>query len=324
MEQAQLGPDGMPDGWLTLREPTADFFDVRRREELSSASSSRRRPATHSSPRHPSWSQGGMQRHSSTPGSMPSVRDYLCGQSDDTVAQPDDDSLHPPRPVQFLPQYLIARHRRDAKRRTGSNFLATRQKRAPALEKVYTQELVPSLDLARAGLKSSPCGGGPRRPGRHHDRMRPGTHGQDTRERDRHVRTARAAHAAAAPATLTPPQFAALPAPLMEALLLRGSGQSGAVSERMDLSRAALARASSAFVLVSHSVPDTLRVEPTTPHATPQMSSESASKPSMTPRQRLAHQKSGEVLVSPSASEWSSLNVFSPPSPPCGCRPFLL
>ena len=46
MEQAQLGPDRMPDGWLTLREPTADFFDARRREELSSASSSRRRPAT--------------------------------------------------------------------------------------------------------------------------------------------------------------------------------------------------------------------------------------------------------------------------------------
>jgi hypothetical protein len=303
MEQAQLGPDRMPDGWLTLREPTADFFDARRREELSSASSSRR--------------QGGMQRHSSTAGSIPSVRDYLYGQPDDTVAQPDED-----RPVQFLPQYLIARHRRDAKRRTGSNFLPTRQKRAPALEKAYTQELVPSLDLARVGLKSAPGGGGPRRPGRHYDRIRPATHGQDTRERDRHVRTARAAHAAAPPATLTPPQFAALPAPLMEALLLRGSGQSGAVSERMDLSRAALARASSAFVLVSHSMPDTLRAEPSTPHATPQMSS--ASKPSMTPRQRLAHQKSGEVLASPSASECSALNVFSPPSAPCGCRPFLL
>lgn len=245
-----------------------------------------------------------MMRHSSAPHGVHSAQGDWQSQHEDQTEQlkasawPDDESLHRPcntdQPVQLLPKYLIARHLRDGKRRSGSKSLP--HKPTPALEKVYAPILVPSLDLTRARLKPAVGGGLQSSTRQSYDQIRAVTHRQSTRECDKNHLSE--AQAAAPP--ITPSDWAALPAPLMEALLLRGSGQSGAVSESRDLSRAELSRAQarSALVLISQSTPDTLIVKPTAPD-TP-----GARRPNMTPRQQLAHRKSGEVSGVSPVSRW--------------------
>ena len=292
MEQARLGPDGVTAGWVTLREPTADFFDVRRREELSSASGSHGRPVTHSASRRPAWGQVVTATPRRSPdGTAPGGVEAWHGENDEEAnLHESDESLYRSpgqiQPVQFLPKYLIARHLRDANRRVGQRR-PTRQTPVRALEQVYAPK-VPVLDLARAGLKSAPG----RMSGRGYDQVRPSTLGRERRELNLASAPVHHARCTGAPAKTprTAPEFSGLPAPLQEALVLCGSGRSGAVSERLDASMA-LAHANRALVVVTEQMPDTILASHDTPDPP------TTRRVSMTPRQRLAHQKSSQVCV---------------------------
>jgi len=280
VEQARLGPDGVSAGWLTLREPTADFFDARRREELLSASGSRRRPATHATSRRPGWGQSGTATpRSAQNGTAPVGDGARYGDNHEEAIRHESDKTGQVQSVQLMPKYLIARHLKEADRRLGQR-LPMRQKPVRSLEKVYAPK-VPALDLARAGLKSAPS----RISGWGYDQVRPNTLRHEKKELN-------VASVAQAPAQTprTAADFSSLPAPLQEALALCGSGRSGAVSERLDPSMA-LEQGRRALVVVAENMPDTFL----TNHDTPDPPT--AGRVNMTPRQRLAHQKSSQVCL---------------------------
>lgn len=234
-----------------LGEPAQDFFDERRLRELSTAGSATHRPTTSSAASRPPWSQ--MDR-GITPRSRPSTSGNVW--FSDGPAQDANNFRQPQRqrPVQLLPRYMVIRELRKENKsallaRTPRAVVTPRHK--PVGERPEDAYLalghpkhIPSLDLARAGLKSAPTSALSdslaRSPPRA-DNLRPVTQGSSRRPIVPKlpvpaIRTDHERQASAAPterrAELTSRDLSALPAPLKQALLLHASPeqQSGNIS----------------------------------------------------------------------------------------------
>jgi hypothetical protein len=242
---------GVAMDWMRepLREPTHNFFDERRLRELSTAGSATHRPTTSSAASRPPWSQ--MDR-GITPRSRPSTSGNVW--FSDGAEQDASDLRQPQRqqPVQLLPRYMVIREMRRENKiaqlaRTPRAVVTPRHK--PVGERpvdIYSAlghpKHIPSLDLARVGLKSAPTGArselSARTPHKV-DTLRPVTQGSSRRPIVPKlpvpaIRTDHERQASAAPterrATLTARDLSALPEPLQQALILQASRESGNVS----------------------------------------------------------------------------------------------
>ena len=175
---------------------------------------------------------------------------------------------------------------------------------------------IPSLDLARAGLKSAPAAAHSQttsRSAHSYDGLRPVTQGGTRRHlklsaavEDSSARVATAASGASTErqANMTPRDFSALPAPLQEALFHRISPDTGRVSAKTgDLSRRGISVRNSQFHLVNESVRDPFAdsidhsgedgaENPSTIEEAPA----AMLKAQMTPRQRFAIRQSTECF----------------------------
>jgi hypothetical protein len=164
---------GVAEGWLTLREPTQDFFDHRRLKELSAAEWARadggvatRRPGS-SSVSTPKWAESHRPRTEHPPEKDAS-----------RVARHELVENRPQhqRPVQLLPDYMVVRDSERAGRQQ-FRFTAATSHQLPRSGLVVSPKFksvgerpedvykapdnvkhVPSLNLSRAGLKSAPAG----------------------------------------------------------------------------------------------------------------------------------------------------------------------
>lgn len=240
-----------------LRQPTQDFFDQRRLRELSTAGSETHRPTTSSASSRPSW---GRLDRGITPRSRPSTsgnvrfgdEDSHVGERQEGQEQDASDVRQPQKPVQLLPKYMVIREMRrennSARQAPTPHSIVTPRFKpvGKTPENVYSAMVhpkhVPSLDLARAGLKSAPAGLSAHTPAL--GPLRPVTEGSSRRPivpkllvpatRTDHERMASAA------ATERRAEFSwrgkadisSLPEPLQQALLQKGSPQSGKVSSR--------------------------------------------------------------------------------------------
>jgi len=297
----------MADGWLTLREPSSNFFDKRRMRDLSAGSVSHR-PTTSSSSSRPTWGKtpDDLRMTARRPATV-STRDvwYDEHEKEPLVERPATYSTPIfASPVQFLPKYMtkIARPRPP---KSGLVVTTRYKPEGENPEDVYQALVhpkhVPTLDLARAGLKSASDGA--------YDRARPVTHANKrflkmpssargvralpgTRHRDKIDETV-------TQLKFTRREISALPEPLQEALLLQASPQDGKVFSRTVRHR----NMRSDFHVVSELIPDTFAassqdqsVDAVSGGPAVALRVRSAARSQLTPRQRKAFHQSSEVL----------------------------
>ena len=246
----------MTTDWMKepLRQPTQDFFDQRRLRELSTAGFETHRPTTSSASSRPPWGKldGGI-----TPRSRPFTSGNVWfGDEDRHLGArhtgQEQDFLQSQKPVQLLPRYMVIREMRrenNGTRQALTPRLVVTPRYKPAgktPEDVYSATVhpkhIPSLDLARAGLKSAPAGLSTHTLAL--DTLRPVTQGSSRRPivPKLAVPATRADHERLASAAPTERRaefpsrgkadLSALPEPLQQALFEQASPQSGSVSSR--------------------------------------------------------------------------------------------
>ena len=155
---------GQAQGWLTMREPSEDFFDQRRMRDLWSTGSVTHRPVSSALSR-PSWGQPERVHPTISSRRRPMTsKDVWYNEYEKPMPlqiQINRPRLH--KPVQLLPKYMLARESKNAVHAPPRSALAVTPRYKPSGERpedVYSALVhpkhIPTLDLARAGLKSAP------------------------------------------------------------------------------------------------------------------------------------------------------------------------